>query len=127
MQQAARYTLPVNYNRVSTTTESHFDVLVVGCPESPFLALPPPPQGAAVCTELTWLSVKDNAITSLAPLAPLQKLRVLNAGGNRIAKLDGVEALRELRALIVNDNMISDLSCVLPQCALSSVQPPRPC
>lgn len=68
-------------------------------------------QDVAACTHLTWLSFKDNAVTSLAPLAPLQKLRVLNAGGNRIAKLDGVEALRELRALIVNDNVIDDLSC----------------
>ena len=68
------------------------------------------PQGLAPCRSLTWLSLKDNQLASLASLPPLPQLRVLNAGGNRLSSLEGVEQLRELQALILNDNLVDDTS-----------------
>ena len=79
------------------------------------------PQGLSNNAELTWLSLKDNQINSLAHLAPLRKLHVLNAGGNRLVSLEGVEQLRELRALILNDNLIADTSCVAQLRALPPI------
>ena len=55
---------------------------------------------------LTCLFVGNNRLTDLASLAPLGRLRVLDARNNRIAALDGVEALTGLTSLNLQGNRL---------------------
>ena len=69
---------------------------------------------AASCTQLKWLSLASNPVTSLAPLQCLSHLQVLNAGHAQLAGDVDVSGLTSLGALIVNDNQITSLSGALP-------------
>ena len=48
--------------------------------------------GLEACSSLTRLSLRDNCISSMAPLAALTALRSLDLSGNRIAVIEGLDA-----------------------------------
>ena len=48
--------------------------------------------GVAACRHLNELSLRDNGIVSMAPLAALTALRSLDLTGNRVAVLEGLDA-----------------------------------
>ena len=59
---------------------------------------------------LNSLSLADNDLTDIAPLARLGGLDVLNLSGNRIADLTPLAALSELRTLYLDGNPVEDLT-----------------
>ena len=55
------------------------------------------------------MSVRNNRISSLAAVAGLRGLLVLDAGGNEISELSGLDATSSLHQLFVDNNRISAL------------------
>ncbi len=51
-----------------------------------------PRTGVDACRSLTELSLRDNSIDSMAPLAALTALRNLDLTGNRVAVIEGLNA-----------------------------------
>ena len=78
--------------------------------------------GLQHCRNLTILSLQDNSITDIAPLAGLTSLETLSLNGNPIADLSAIKSLRELRNLYLGKTLVSDLSFVreLPNLRLLS-------
>ena len=58
----------------------------------PGTALHRPRTGLEACRSLTKLSLRDNGIGSMAPLAGLTALRILDLTGNRVAVIEGINA-----------------------------------
>jgi Leucine-rich repeat (LRR) protein len=70
-------------------------------------------QCLAASKQLTWLSVKGNALKTLQPLSEHSRLAVLNAAHNQLSDVDGLRASApQLKALILNNNKLSELKCV---------------
>ena len=64
----------------------------------------------AVVIWLTSLSVEDNALTTLSPVASMLALTDLDASGNRIKTVPSVSRLSSLKNLDLSDNAINNLS-----------------
>jgi hypothetical protein len=78
--------------------------------------------GLEHCCNLTVLSLQDNRISDISPLATLKYLEVLSLNGNPIADLSTVRALTELRELYFGQTKVADISFVsaLPNLELIS-------
>lgn len=67
---------------------------------------------AALCTltELESLSVSDNAISDLTPVAGLQKLTSLQISNNNVSDLSALGGLGNLKTLYLDGNPVRDLT-----------------
>ncbi len=63
-------------------------------------------------TDLHELSLMDNHIKDLKPLAALNKLSVLNLRENKIKTLEGLEKLQNLKKLNLRENQIKDITII---------------
>lgn len=68
------------------------------------------PGGWAACGRLRWLNVAGNRLGSLASLAGLPAIEVLDAGGNELRSLDGLPGPATLRSLDVSGNQLAELT-----------------
>jgi len=64
-------------------------------------------------TSLTNLTIFDNTITDLTPLAGLTGLQTLVAGTNAITSADGLAGLPNLQTLNLIDNQVTDISALV--------------
>ncbi|KAJ3356834.1 hypothetical protein HDU83_009646 [Entophlyctis luteolus] len=79
------------------------------------------PASLSACTNLTWLDLRANKLSSLAPVSHTPGLQVLNAGSNMIASISSVATLPSLRALIINNNCITVLPDLSPLVNLNTL------
>lgn len=66
------------------------------------------PAGLKPCLSLTYLDISRNLISDLTPLARHANLSVLQAADNKIALLSGLEKLRQLSILNLDNNRVKD-------------------
>lgn len=77
------------------------------------------------CLNLERLDLSGNTITSIAPLATLRLLLVLNVSANRISSLDPLSSCESLQSLNVAGNLIpstDSLLCLKPLKKLESIR-----
>jgi internalin A len=60
--------------------------------------------------DLDFIWIWQNDIVDISPLAPLQKIKVLDAGGNEIANVSALQNKPVLEWLWLPDNNVSDAS-----------------
>jgi hypothetical protein len=68
--------------------------------------------GLEYATNLTWLEIVDNEITTITPLAGLTDLQTLDLSGNQIADITPVAGLTSLTWLKLADNQVSGITAV---------------
>ncbi|EMS59372.1 Protein phosphatase 1 regulatory subunit 7 [Triticum urartu] len=100
-------------------------------------------EGLSACTNLKWLSVIENKLVSLKGAEVLSKLQgrilaqfmnhnarefflsllvqVLNAGKNKLTRIDEVKSMTSLGALILNDNNITSICKLDPHHQLNTL------
>ena len=66
--------------------------------------------GLELATGLEWLSLHDNGVDELMPLAGLKRLEYLDLSGNNVFDLRPLSELSELYYFSLSDNPVSDLS-----------------
>lgn len=72
--------------------------------------------GLQFCSSITWVNLSHNQLSSIEHILKLKNLTVLNLSYNDIATIpQGIAALKNLKALILNDNKIANFrGTILP-------------
>jgi len=64
-------------------------------------------------TQLDSLNLRYDNVSDAMPLVNLRDLRYLNLGNNNIMRLDGLQYLRGITTLLLNDNLLPNITLLL--------------
>lgn len=77
--------------------------------------------GLEQCTELSYLEVPENNLTSLLPLSEHTTLRDVDVTSNQLTSLEGLEKSKDMRLLYAGNNQITDISVLEDKEAITTL------